>query len=198
MNAQLLSVLAFATEKLDEVVALSKIALGIYIFITSIFIYIVLIIKIEKEQSAALTENNNTWDTFLALPALTHTSLRARISALTQKDYSRDNAFKTRRVAQQKSLNLPLFPTTTIGSLPQTTEVRNARLKLRKGELTHEAYRKFIEEKIKEGIKFQEDIDLDVLVTGEFERNDMVEYFGGALDGFAFTENGWVQSFGSR
>jgi len=178
LNPQLLSVLAFATEKLDEVVALSKIAL-------------------EKEASAALVENTATWENFLALPALTHTSLRARINALTTKDFARNSPFAERKVAQ-KVLNLPLFPTTTIGSLPQTTEVRSARLKLRKGELTPEAYKNFIEEKIKEGIAFQEEVGLDVLVTGEFERNDMVEYFGGALDGFAFTSNGWVQSFGSR
>ena len=95
-------------------------------------------------------------------------------------------------------LGLPLLPTTTIGSFPQTTEVREARAALKKGEWSAEQYEAFCREEIARTVRFQEEIGLDVLVHGEFERNDMVEYFGEQLDGFAFTANGWVQSYGTR
>src|SRR5207302_636122 len=99
---------------------------------------------------------------------------------------------------RKKQLRLPLFPTTTIGSFPQTAEVRNARKKLHDGKLTPAEYNAFIAEEITRTLKLQEELGLDVLVHGEFERNDMVEYFGEQLEGFAFTEHGWVQSYGSR
>lgn len=91
-----------------------------------------------------------------------------------------------------------MFPTTTIGSFPQTTDVRELRAKFKKGELSQAEYEEEIEKAIIEAIRWQEEVDIDVLVHGEFERNDMVEYFGELLDGFAFTQNGWVQSYGSR
>ncbi|MNE29224.1 5-methyltetrahydropteroyltriglutamate--homocysteine methyltransferase [compost metagenome] len=91
-----------------------------------------------------------------------------------------------------------MFPTTTIGSFPQTPEVRSWRAKFKKGELTRQEYDQLIEKETEETIRFQEQIGMDVLVHGEFERNDMVEYFGEQLDGFVFTKNGWVQSYGSR
>ncbi|MDD3344271.1 MAG: 5-methyltetrahydropteroyltriglutamate--homocysteine S-methyltransferase [Sulfurospirillaceae bacterium] len=108
------------------------------------------------------------------------------------------SAYKTRESLQTKVLNLPLFPTTTIGSFPQTKEIRSLRSAFKRGELSAEAYEKAIQNAIKACVAFQEEIGLDVLVHGEFERNDMVEYFGEQLEGFAFSENGWVQSYGSR
>jgi 5-methyltetrahydropteroyltriglutamate--homocysteine methyltransferase len=113
-------------------------------------------------------------------------------------DLRRQGSFPARHAKQQARLKLPPFPTTTIGSFPQTEEVRAARARFKKGELSAGDYEKFLEEKTAECVRWQEEIGLDVPVHGEFERNDMVEYFGEQLAGFAFTENGWVQSYGSR
>ncbi|KAM9911847.1 hypothetical protein OXX80_014315, partial [Metschnikowia pulcherrima] len=99
---------------------------------------------------------------------------------------------------QKEKYNLPLFPTTTIGSFPQTKDIRINRNKFTKGTITKEEYEKFIEQEIETVIRFQEEVGLDVLVHGEPERNDMVQYFGEQLDGYVFTTNGWVQSYGSR
>lgn len=110
----------------------------------------------------------------------------------------RSHVFAERKKIQQSLLHLPLFPTTTIGSFPQTSEIRKARSRFSKGELTREDYEAFMQDEIKNVIQIQEKIGLDVLVHGEFERNDMVQYFAEQLDGFVFTENGWVQSYGSR
>ena len=110
----------------------------------------------------------------------------------------RSESFESRFDKQRANLNLPLLPTTTIGSFPQTTEVRSARNKWKRGALSSEDYEKFISKQIEKWIRIQEEIGIDVLVHGEFERNDMVEYFGEKLVGFAFTCNGWVQSYGSR
>jgi len=104
-----------------------------------------------------------------------------------------------RRIAKQKArFGLPLLPTTTIGSFPQTGDIREVRSKRRKGLLSNEEYENFLRGEIRRCVEKQESLGLDVLVHGEFERNDMVEYFGEQLEGFAFTENGWVQSYGSR
>jgi len=124
--------------------------------------------------------------------------LRARIAGLTDADYTRLPAFAEREEIQHKTLNLPPLPTTTIGSFPQTKEVRAKRLAFRKGELSAEDYDKFLAEQIDEWIKWQEEVGFDVLVHGEFERNDMVEYFGQNLSGYLFSKNGWVQSYGMR
>ena len=124
--------------------------------------------------------------------------LRARIAGLTDADYTRLPAFAEREAIQEEAFKLPALPTTTIGSFPQTKEVRAKRLAYRKGELSQEEYDAFLAETIDEWIKWQEDIDFDVLVHGEFERNDMVEYFGQNLSGYLFSKNGWVQSYGMR
>ena len=124
--------------------------------------------------------------------------LHARIAALTEADYTRLPAFAEREEIQKEAFKLPALPTTTIGSFPQTKEVRAKRLAFRKGELTQEEYDAFLAETIDEWIKWQEEIGLDVLVHGEFERNDMVEYFGENLSGYLFSKNGWVQSYGTR
>jgi len=110
----------------------------------------------------------------------------------------RISAFGIREAKQRNKFNMPLFPTTTIGSFPQTSEVRKARADFKKGLIGSAAYEEFIKQEIKKAVALQEEIGLDILVHGEFERTDMVEYFGEQLEGFAFTQNGWVQSYGSR
>jgi 5-methyltetrahydropteroyltriglutamate--homocysteine methyltransferase len=124
--------------------------------------------------------------------------VKERQGKVTEEMHNRKNPFPERISQQQKRLNLPLFPTTTIGSFPQTKEIRIQRNKFTKGEITQEQYEKFIEKEIEDVIKIQDELDLDVYVHGEPERNDMVQYFGERLDGYAFTTNGWVQSYGSR
>ena len=121
-----------------------------------------------------------------------------RLSQVTDSDYIRSPERKTRQALQKKEFGLPEFPTTTIGSFPQTREVKANRSAFRKGEITEAEYKEFNKKQIADCVKFQEDIDIDVLVHGEFERNDMVEYFGEALGGFLFTEKAWVQSYGTR
>ncbi|CAG8976405.1 hypothetical protein HYALB_00008530 [Hymenoscyphus albidus] len=124
--------------------------------------------------------------------------VKERQSKITPDFYKRKSEFPVRIAAQEKSLGLPLFPTTTIGSFPQTKEIRIQRNKFTKGEITAEEYEKFIESEIRDVVKIQEELDLDVYVHGEPERNDMVQYFGERLDGYAFTTHAWVQSYGSR
>lgn len=124
--------------------------------------------------------------------------VKDRQSKIKPEDYNRKSDFSVRIAQQQKKLNLPLFPTTTIGSFPQTKEIRLQRNKLTKGEITVEQYDKFIEKEIEENVKIQEELDLDVLVHGEPERNDMVQFFGERLNGYTFTTHAWVQSYGSR
>ncbi|RDA87927.1 hypothetical protein CP532_1697 [Ophiocordyceps camponoti-leonardi (nom. inval.)] len=124
--------------------------------------------------------------------------VKERQSKVTEKDHKRKSEFPTRIAAQEKKLQLPLFPTTTIGSFPQTQEIRAQRNKLTKGEISAEDYDKFIEKEIRDNVKIQEELGLDVFVHGEPERNDMVQYFGERLKGYAFTTHAWVQSYGSR
>ena len=124
--------------------------------------------------------------------------VKRRMALVTEQDYIRLPQRKERQKLQKKVLNLPEFPTTTIGSFPQTKEVKANRSAFRKGEKTEQEYVEFNKKKIAECITWQEEIGLDVLVHGEYERNDMVEYFGEALGGFLFTEKAWVQSYGTR
>lgn len=124
--------------------------------------------------------------------------VKERQSKLSEEMYNRKSSFPSRIAEQQKLLNLPLFPTTTIGSFPQTKEIRIQRNKFTKGEITAEEYEKFIEKEIQEVVKIQDELDLDVYVHGEPERNDMVQYFGERLTGYVFTTHAWVQSYGSR
>jgi 5-methyltetrahydropteroyltriglutamate--homocysteine methyltransferase len=137
--------------------------------------------RISVENQHAIRKNEAVWERLKNLEANT----------------ARKEDFATRKEAQ-KYLNLPLFPTTTIGSFPQTQEVRKNRADFKNGTINQAIYEAFCKSEIAKTIKIQEDIGLDVLVHGECERNDMVEYFGENLDGFAFTQNGWVQSYGSR
>ena len=124
--------------------------------------------------------------------------VRAKVAKLTDKDFTRLPAFAEREKVQKERFKLPLFPTTTIGSFPQTADVKGARKDLRTGNITNDEYETFMKKKIAECVALQEEIGLDVLVHGEFERNDMVEYFGECLDGYIFTEKAWVQSYGTR
>ena len=124
--------------------------------------------------------------------------VQASVAAITDADYVRLPEFSEREKIQKEILSLPLFPTTTIGSFPQTQDVRKMRQEFKKGLKSKEEYIEFNKKKIAECIKLQEEIGLDVLVHGEFERNDMVEYFGEHLKGFIFTEKAWVQSYGTR
>ncbi|MEH2922745.1 5-methyltetrahydropteroyltriglutamate--homocysteine S-methyltransferase [Samsonia erythrinae] len=121
-----------------------------------------------------------------------------RLAGITARDSQRQNPYPIRAAAQRKRFNLPAWPTTTIGSFPQTTEIRGLRLDFKQGRLDSNNYRTGIAEHIKQAVVEQERLGLDVLVHGEAERNDMVEYFGEHLEGFVFTQNGWVQSYGSR
>ncbi|KAL9590787.1 MAG: hypothetical protein Q9203_000425 [Teloschistes exilis] len=124
--------------------------------------------------------------------------VKDRQAKITDEMFNRKSPFPTRISQQHSNLNLPMFPTTTIGSFPQTKEIRIQRNKLTKGEISAEEYEKFIEKEIQDVIKIQEELGLDVYVHGEPERNDMVQYFGERLTGYVFTTHGWVQSYGSR
>ena len=124
--------------------------------------------------------------------------VRSRVEALTESDARRDSEFSERQKAQREKLGLPQYPSTTIGSYPQTNEIRTARAELREGKIDFPAYKERMESEIQKVISFQEEVGLDVLVHGEPERNDMVQYFGEQMMGYAFTQNAWVQSYGSR
>ncbi|MFJ5394452.1 5-methyltetrahydropteroyltriglutamate--homocysteine S-methyltransferase [Pectobacterium parvum] len=131
-------------------------------------------------------------------PRVNNAAVTQRLAAITAQDSQRQNVYSVRADAQRDRFNLPAWPTTTIGSFPQTTEIRGLRLDFKQGRLDGNNYRTGISEHIKQAVAEQERLGLDVLVHGEAERNDMVEYFGEHLDGFVFTQNGWVQSYGSR
>jgi 5-methyltetrahydropteroyltriglutamate--homocysteine methyltransferase len=170
--------LAFATQKLQEVAALTR------------------AVREGREAVAPrLSESRSAIAARRASPLTLNAVVRQRVAAVQAGDLRRPTAHTERR---RRQLELPPYPTTTIGSFPQTAEVRAARRRYTDGQLSQTDYERFIEEQITKTLALQEDIGLDVLVHGEFERNDMVEYFGEQLAGFAFTEHGWVQSYGTR
>lgn len=172
--------LAFADEKVSEVVTLAK---GLHFGWNAINDEV-------EAATAALAQRAEA-------AGVKVEAVRSRVAALTEADRRR-NDYAVREAAQAARLNLPLLPTTTIGSFPQTVEVRKARAAHAKGELDDAGYEAFLEKEIADVIKLQEEIGIDVLVHGEAERNDMVQYFAELLDGFEATKNGWVQSYGSR
>jgi len=179
LDPEIKSWLAFAGEKLAEVVALRTLlsgGSGEPIF--------------SVNQAAVASRKNSS--------RIHRAEVETRLHTVCARDLERRSAFPERQKAQRARLALPAFPTTTIGSFPQTEAVRAARARWKKGELSDADYESFLERETAECVQFQDELGLDVLVHGEFERNDMVEYFGEQLDGFAFTENGWVQSYGSR
>jgi 5-methyltetrahydropteroyltriglutamate--homocysteine methyltransferase len=174
-------VLSFADEKLHEINILSK---GF---------------KEGKETiQKEILESVNAVQSLKKSSFRNNLQVHNAIQQLTSYKVERDVPFDVRQTIQKKAFQLPLLPTTTIGSFPQTQEVRSQRLKWRNGQLEHAEYREFIKGEIKKWIDIQEEIGLDVLVHGEFERTDMVEFFGEKLEGFLFTKYGWVQSYGSR
>ncbi len=173
--------LAFARQKLDEIATLAK---GLE--------------QGEDTIAEALAASDATIAARQNSQVINNPGVQQRVAGIDTKDTERKSTFAERRKQQINRLNLPLFPTTTIGSFPQTAVVRKQRNAFRKGEITARQYQSFLEEETRKCIQIQEDIDLDVLVHGEFERTDMVEYFGEQLNGLAFTSNGWVQSYGSR
>ncbi|NLR74736.1 5-methyltetrahydropteroyltriglutamate--homocysteine S-methyltransferase [Leeia aquatica] len=181
LDAELKSWLAFARQKLDEVAALSH-ALN----------------QGESVVSAILADSDQAAASRRSSTRIHNAAVAARLAALTAADAERDAPFAVRQVSQQAHLNLPAFPTTTIGSFPQTQDIRSARAAFKRGELDEAGYLAAMKSAIRLAVAKQEELGLDVLVHGEAERNDMVEYFGEQLSGYAFSQNGWVQSYGSR
>ena len=171
--------LAFAEEKLKEVTQLARLAEG-------------------GGDAMVAYRNRVALHSRRASERIHRSEVKARSQAVKPEDSRRKAPYRERRHQQRAALGLPLLPTTTIGSFPQTADIRSTRARWKRGELADDEYEKFLREKTADCIRLQEEVGLDVLVHGEFERNDMVEYFGEQLDGFAFTENGWVQSYGSR
>ncbi|MDQ8012391.1 MAG: 5-methyltetrahydropteroyltriglutamate--homocysteine S-methyltransferase [Flavobacterium nitrogenifigens] len=174
--------LAFAKQKINEIALLKQFASN----------------EVNPENSADYKENVLANENRKTSKLIHNNEVKARVAGITTSDDRRKSSFATRRKSQIEALKLPLFPTTTIGSFPQTAEVRSWRARFKKGELTAQEYNDLIEKETEATIRFQEETGIDVLVHGEFERNDMVEYFGEQLSGFTFTKNGWVQSYGSR
>ncbi|MGN7987341.1 5-methyltetrahydropteroyltriglutamate--homocysteine S-methyltransferase [Pedobacter sp. 22226] len=181
LSAEIKQWLAYAKQKIAEVATLKKLITNESPAST-----------LQKLEENKIAISNRKVSKIIHNPAV-----KARVSALKEQDAERLSPFSARKIKQQE-LNLPNYATTTIGSFPQTAEVRSWRAKLKNGSLTVEEYDNLIAQETEKAVKWQEEIDLDVLVHGEFERNDMVEYFGEQLDGFAFSKNGWVQSYGSR
>lgn len=166
---------AFAEEKVKEIVELDALL---------------------KNQSPELLKKNA--ELFEKPRVLENAELHQKIADLKPEAFVRQPEFSVREKIQKQEFNLPLLPTTTIGSFPQTREVKQKRAAFRKHEISEKEYDEFIAERIDSWIRFQEEIGLDVLVHGEFERNDMVEYFGQHLEGYVFTKKAWVQSYGTR
>ncbi len=174
--------LSFSKQKVEEVVILSKLVMDSNSA------------SVQQQLKENITANKSR-----KTAAIIHNKkVKERVAAITQKDAQRKSSYTARKTKQYQALRLPMFPTTTIGSFPQTAEVRTWRAKLKKGVITNVEYDRLIAKETAEAIRWQEEIGIDVLVHGEFERNDMVEYFGEQLAGIGFSKNGWVQSYGSR
>lgn len=169
--------MAYAQEKLVEIAELAEIVEG---------------------NTAFLVKNQEAINSRKTSSKIHKPIVKQRTAAITENDAQRNSDFSFRQALQHKTFNLPLFPTTTIGSFPQTDDIRKLRADFKKGHINQEQYDAEIAKETIEAIKWQENTGIDVLVHGEFERNDMVEYFGERLDGFLFSKNGWVQSYGSR
>jgi 5-methyltetrahydropteroyltriglutamate--homocysteine methyltransferase len=181
MDPQLKSWMAFGKQKLSEISLLATALKGG-----------------DGAIADALSESDAVAQDRATSPRSHDPAVRARMDALNTDMLSRKSPFARRRVLQHAALGLPMFPTTTIGSFPQTKEIREARANLKKGVLSEAAYDELMKKEIAAVVQFQEQIGIDVLVHGEPERNDMVEYFGEQMAGYTFSQNGWVQSYGSR
>ncbi|KAJ5759686.1 cobalamin-independent methionine synthase [Penicillium odoratum] len=181
LDAEVRDWFSFAVQKLSEVVVIAK-----------------AVTEGPAAVSAELEANAKSMQSRATSKRTNDPAVKARQAAVTPEMHNRLSAFPTRIAAQTEHIKLPLFPTTTIGSFPQTQTIRRVRNQFTKGEITAEEYEKFIENEIKDVVKIQEELDLDVFVHGEPERNDMVQYFGERLTGYVFTTHAWVQSYGSR
>ncbi|OZA29894.1 MAG: 5-methyltetrahydropteroyltriglutamate--homocysteine S-methyltransferase [Hydrogenophilales bacterium 17-64-11] len=181
LDAELKSWLAFADEKIAALATL-KTAFN----------------EGRQAAAAALSDNARALASRHASQRVHDAAVAARMAALTSLHDARNNAFAVRQALQRERFRLPAFPTTTIGSFPQTAAIRHARARFRKGEIDAADYAAAMQREIRHAVEKQEALGIDVLVHGEAERNDMVEYFGEQLAGFAFSQNGWVQSYGSR
>jgi len=181
LDNELKTWLAFAVQKLDELNTLNCVLNGHEDKVKT---------KLQSSREACLSRKNSS--------LIHRADIKQRVESVTEDMLSRNSEFKVRSNLQKKCLNLPAFPTTTIGSFPQTTQIRQARRDYKTGKIKQHEYINFMQQEISHVIKEQESLGLDVLVHGEAERNDMVEYFGEQLDGFAFTQFAWVQSYGSR
>ncbi|TXG74989.1 hypothetical protein ES332_D13G125000v1 [Gossypium tomentosum] len=179
LDDEIKSWLAFAAQKVVEVNALAKALAG-------------------QKDEAFFSSNAAAQASRKSSPRVTNAAVQKAADALKGSDHRRATNVSARLDVQQKKLNLPILPTTTIGSFPQTVELRRVRREFKANKISEDDYVKAIKEEIKKVVNLQEELDIDVLVHGEPERNDMVEYFGEQLSGFAFTVNGWVQSYGSR
>ncbi|MFD2597936.1 5-methyltetrahydropteroyltriglutamate--homocysteine S-methyltransferase [Sphingobacterium corticis] len=182
LPAEVKNWLAFAKQKLAEVKDLAVLADG----------------EVDAATTARYEANKEAAESRRTSPLIHKPDVKSRVSNITDADATRTSVFAKRKEAQKAKFGLPDFATTTIGSFPQTKDVRKWRADLKKGVITQEEYDKAIAEETENTIRLQEQLDIDVLVHGEFERNDMVEYFGEQLAGYAFTQYGWVQSYGSR
>lgn len=182
LPAEVKNWLAFAKQKLAEVKDLAVLSDG----------------EVDANTAERFESNKAAAESRRTSPLIHKPEVKERTANITDDDAKRTSVFAARKAAQLAKFNLPAFATTTIGSFPQTKDVRKWRADLKKGAITQEQYDKEIAEETERTIRLQEDLDIDVLVHGEFERNDMVEYFGEQLAGYAFTKNGWVQSYGSR
>lgn len=180
LDAELRGWLAFSRQKLEELRVLADALDG------------------KPDADAALDQARNAIESRRHSPRVHDPAVKSRLAALSAADATRDTPHVQRQLLQADALRLPAFPTTTIGSFPQTQDVRLARAQNKSGKLSDADYDSFLAAQTEHCVRTQEEIGLDVLVHGEFERNDMVEYFGEQLAGFAFTGNGWVQSYGSR
>lgn len=181
LDSAALQHMAFAYEKLGELQALSSI-----------------LSSESPESEPAYIENVALHESRAQDSNLVISEVREKVANLSDADFTRPDSLDVRNAAQQEKFSLPLLPTTTIGSFPQTLEVRQVRRSFKNGEISEAEYDAKMKTFVQDVVKVQEDMDLDVLVHGEFERNDMVEYFGENLSGFLFTQNGWVQSYGTR
>ncbi len=179
LDAELKNWLSFAKQKLSEIKLLTDAANG-------------------KKNDEAFADNANAMASRRTSKRIHNDAVKARLAAVTDDMKNRRSPYSERSKVQRALLQFPLLPTTTIGSFPQTAEVRAARAKHKAGELDDAQYKTFLQEETVRCIRIQEELGIDVLVHGEFERNDMVEYFGEQLSGFTFTAYGWVQSYGSR
>jgi 5-methyltetrahydropteroyltriglutamate--homocysteine methyltransferase len=177
LDPEIKSWLAFAEEKLTEISELRQAHEG---------------------DSDVVTRNRALLEGRKASALIHRSAVKSRCAKISESDLKRQSPYAKRIEVQRQHLELPELPTTTIGSFPQTEEIRSTRAQCRKGTITQTEYDAFLETEITRVIRWQDEIGLDVLVHGEFERTDMVEYFGEQLSGFVFTENGWVQSYGSR